>query len=122
MGLIDPRTGKTLPKTKEKKVLDDVEIMQILTVHAHKIDLLNNMHLQLALWTEYVVEKVMSIQGPDGNPLLTFDVKEFQEFAQRRYTQMQQEQQEQDQSAQRQQAEELLQDVQTAFTDVDLDG
>jgi hypothetical protein len=67
-----------------RKVTDDQLIMALNTV-ARRNQALQMQLMQLGLLVEFVIEKLGSVQLPDGTPVFAVDEKEFEDFSRRRY-------------------------------------
>ena len=67
-----------------RKATDDQLIMALNTL-ARRNQALQMQIMQLGLLVEFVIEKLSSVQLPDGAQLFAVDEKEFEDFSRRRY-------------------------------------
>jgi hypothetical protein len=54
-----------------------------------KIDLLNQQNMQLGLYLEFIVEHLLAMEAPDGSPLFSMEVGDFQPWAEARLQEIQ---------------------------------
>lgn len=93
MSIVNPYTGRAMSSTPgaTARKMSDEDLMKILTGMRLQIETLSQQSMQLGLYVEFILEHLMQLETPEGEPLLEIDIEEFPAFAQKRLEEIKQE-------------------------------